>query len=124
MAEVIGTSGTVPDWERFRYGTAVSVLVVMLLTQVVAYVRVQARLRKDLPPGPRPWPIIGNLPVLAVAMPHLNLQHLASKFGPLMYLRMGVYSVLTLSPNCQFHLASCTYICTVEIFHYRVQVKL
>jgi hypothetical protein len=89
MAGLIGTSGAEFDWQRVGYGAAVSALVVILVTELVLYVRVQAQRRKDLPPGPQPWPVLGNLPVLAVAMPHLNLQKLASEFGPLMYLRLG-----------------------------------
>lgn len=98
MAGLIGTSGAALDWQRFGYGAAVSVLVVILLTELVLYARVQAQQRRDLPPGPRPWPIVGNLPALAGGMPHLNLQHLAAKFGPLAYLRLGkLYTILTLS---------------------------
>ena len=91
MAGLSGTTVRVLDWERFGYGAAVSVLVVILVREVVLYARVQAQRRKDLPPGPRPWPLIGNLPALKVAMPHLSLQHLAAEFGPLMYLRLGIY---------------------------------
>lgn len=89
MAGLIGTSGAEFDWQRVGCGAAVSALVVILVTESVLYVRVQAQRRKDLPPGPRPWPVLGNLPILAVAMPHLNLQKLAFEFGPLVYLRLG-----------------------------------
>nr|KYP40624.1 Flavonoid 3'-monooxygenase [Cajanus cajan] len=41
-----------------------------------------------LPPGPRPWPIVGNLPHMGPA-PHRSLTALAQTYGPLLYLRMG-----------------------------------
>jgi hypothetical protein len=93
-----GTSGAALDWQRFGYGAAVSLLVVILLTELLLYARVQAQQRKTLPPGPRPWPIVGNLPALAGGMLHLNLQQLATKFGPLIYLRLGK-PFTTLSPQ-------------------------
>lgn len=66
-----------------------SVLVVIVLTELALYMRLQALRRKALPPGPRPWPILGNLPDVASDMPHLKFQHLASQFGPIMSLRLG-----------------------------------
>ena len=87
MAGVIGAGS---EWQRPGYGAAVLVLVVILLTELVLYVCIQAQRRKELPPGPRPWPIVGSLPGMAVENPHLHLQQLASKFGSLMYLRLGV----------------------------------
>ncbi|GAB4860870.1 cytochrome P450 [Ancistrocladus abbreviatus] len=48
---------------------------------------------KALPPGPKPWPIVGNLPHLG-AMPHKGLADMARKYGPLMYLRLGYVDVV------------------------------
>ncbi|KAG0583545.1 hypothetical protein KC19_3G145500 [Ceratodon purpureus] len=84
------TSGTAVDWQRLGYVAGASALVVILVTEVIVlYVRGQAQRQKDLPPGPQPWPMVGNLPALAGAMLHQNLQQLAAKFGPVMYLRLG-----------------------------------
>ncbi|CAJ1944181.1 unnamed protein product [Sphenostylis stenocarpa] len=41
-----------------------------------------------LPRGPRPWPIVGNLPHMGPA-PHQGLAALAKTYGPLMHLRLG-----------------------------------
>ncbi|KAG0558717.1 hypothetical protein KC19_10G048200 [Ceratodon purpureus] len=89
MTGLIETSAALIDWQKLSYGTAVSaLLIVVLLTELLLYVRharVRAQQRKDLPPGPWPWPIVGNLPAVANG----NLQQLVAKFGPLMSLRLG-----------------------------------
>ncbi|KAG9439428.1 hypothetical protein H6P81_019593 [Aristolochia fimbriata] len=46
-----------------------------------------------LPPGPKPWPVLGNLPHLGTK-PHQSLAAMARKYGPLMYLRMGSVDVV------------------------------
>jgi hypothetical protein len=89
MVESMETIGAAFDWQRYGYGAAVSVLVVIVLTELALYMRLQSLRRKALPPGPRPWPILGNLPDVASDMPHLKFQQLASQFGPIMSLRLG-----------------------------------
>ncbi|KAG8374860.1 hypothetical protein BUALT_Bualt10G0039500 [Buddleja alternifolia] len=42
----------------------------------------------SLPPGPTPWPILGNLHQLK-SMSHITLANLAQSYGPLMLLRLG-----------------------------------
>lgn len=46
-----------------------------------------------LPPGPRPWPLIGNLPHLG-PKPHQSMAALARVYGPLMHLKMGLVHVV------------------------------
>ncbi|KAJ1402776.1 Cytochrome P450 [Sesbania bispinosa] len=46
-----------------------------------------------LPPGPKPWPIIGNLPHVG-PVPHHSLAALARTYGPLMHLKMGFVDVV------------------------------
>ncbi|KAK9177381.1 hypothetical protein WN944_029403 [Citrus x changshan-huyou] len=44
--------------------------------------------RKQLPPGPRPYAVIGNLLELS-GKPHKALANLAKIHGPIMSLRLG-----------------------------------
>ncbi|KAL9414343.1 hypothetical protein AB3S75_042754 [Citrus x aurantiifolia] len=54
---------------------------------------------KQLPPGPRPYPMIGNLLELD-AKPHKSLAKLAKIHGPIMSLRLGqVTTVVFSSPS-------------------------
>lgn len=51
------------------------------------------RRRGKLPPGPRPWPILGNLPHLGPA-PHQTLAAMATNYGPLLGLQLGSIPVV------------------------------
>ncbi|XP_047060863.1 flavonoid 3'-monooxygenase CYP75B3-like [Lolium rigidum] len=46
-----------------------------------------------LPPGPRGWPVLGNLPQVG-AKPHHTMAALSQQFGPLFRLRFGVAEVV------------------------------
>lgn len=48
---------------------------------------------KPLPPGPRPWPLVGNLPHLG-KMPHHSIADMARIYGPLMHLKFGLVDVV------------------------------
>ncbi|PHT63562.1 hypothetical protein T459_32571 [Capsicum annuum] len=52
--------------------------------------------KRKLPPGPRPWRIIGNLNLLG-SLPHESLHHLSQKYGDLMLLKFGSKPVLIAS---------------------------
>ncbi|KAL9440873.1 hypothetical protein AB3S75_019533 [Citrus x aurantiifolia] len=49
-----------------------------------------------LPPGPTPWPIIGNLPQLG-HKPHKSLADLAKVHGPIMSLKIGQVTTVVIS---------------------------
>ncbi|XBJ28356.1 hypothetical protein VPH35_005477 [Triticum aestivum] len=51
------------------------------------------RTKLPLPPGPRGWPVLGNLPQLG-AMPHHTMAALARQHGPLFRLRFGSVEVV------------------------------
>jgi cytochrome P450 len=46
-----------------------------------------------LPPGPKPWPIIGNLNLIG-SLPHRSIHALSKRYGPLMYLQFGSIPVV------------------------------
>ncbi|KAH9308120.1 hypothetical protein KI387_036031, partial [Taxus chinensis] len=51
-----------------------------------------------LPPGPHPWPLLGNLLHLG-ELPHQYLAALAKKYGPLMFIHLGsIPAVVVSSP--------------------------
>ncbi|KAL3638656.1 hypothetical protein CASFOL_016563 [Castilleja foliolosa] len=51
---------------------------------------------KKLPPGPKPWPIIGNLNLIG-SIPHQSLHSLSQKYGELMQLKFGKSPVVVAS---------------------------
>ncbi|KAE7998438.1 hypothetical protein FH972_002983 [Carpinus fangiana] len=54
------------------------------------------RHQPKFPPGPKPWPIIGNLNLIG-ALPHQSLHKLSQKYGPIMHLKLGSVSVVVAS---------------------------
>ncbi|KAI8028847.1 Corytuberine synthase [Camellia lanceoleosa] len=48
-----------------------------------------SKARPPLPPGPYPWPIVGNMFQLSKKTPHITLAKLAQVHGPLMMLKVG-----------------------------------
>ncbi|PIA43162.1 hypothetical protein AQUCO_02000534v1 [Aquilegia coerulea] len=44
--------------------------------------------RLNRPPGPKPWPVIGNLNLIS-SLPHQSIHELSQKYGPIMQLYLG-----------------------------------
>ena len=73
-----------------------AVLATALLLVTVLRRRRGATRKYNLPPGPRPWPVIGNLHLIG-SLPHRSLHGLAARHGPLMSLRFGSVPVVVAS---------------------------
>ncbi|GMN52983.1 hypothetical protein TIFTF001_022126 [Ficus carica] len=56
----------------------------------------KAHPQKPFLPGPKPWPIIGNLNLIG-NLPHQSLHKLSQKYGPLMQLKFGSFPVVVAS---------------------------
>ncbi|XP_052166913.1 cytochrome P450 750A1-like [Oryza glaberrima] len=66
-------------------------LLVIVLAAVVFFLATilrHGRRAYRLPPGPKPWPIIGNLNFIG-ALPHRSIHELSKRYGPLIQLRFG-----------------------------------
>ncbi|CAN1804719.1 Trimethyltridecatetraene synthase [Linum perenne] len=49
-----------------------------------------------VPPGPKPWPIIGNLNLMG-SLPHQSLHKLSQTYGPIIHLKFGSFPVVVVS---------------------------
>lgn len=69
------------------YTISLAIFIYYLITTIFS------RYPGPLPPGPKPWPIVGNLPHMG-PVPHQGLAKLAQKYGPLLHLRLGYVHVV------------------------------
>eukprot|EP01018_Ginkgo_biloba_P009665 Gb_38569 [translate_table: standard] len=80
-------------------GVIAALMVVLLASILFLIIRRRTSAQKNLPPGPRGYPIIGNLLMLG-KLPQRALGALSEKYGPLMLLRLGsVPTVVVSSPD-------------------------
>lgn len=70
--------------------------VAVTATALAAALVQQRKQRARLPPGPWPLPIIGNMHQMS-ELPHQALWHMAEKYGPIMYMRMGTHPLVVAS---------------------------
>ena len=67
--------------------------VALFLVAVLLRRRRSSSSKYMLPPGPRPWPVVGNLNLIG-PLPHRSMHELSTRYGPLMSLRFGSYPVV------------------------------
>lgn len=76
------------------------VIYVLLTLCTVLLISYLKKSKKNLPPGPKGLPILGNLLQLDKDAPYESLAQIAWKYGPVCGLRMGsVYTVLLTDPK-------------------------
>ncbi|XP_023007386.1 flavonoid 3'-monooxygenase [Cucurbita maxima] len=74
------------------FSAAITLATVVLLYRLLFHQRNSRSL--PLPPGPKPWPTVGNLPQIGGAPLHSQLAAMSGEYGPLMYLRFGSIDVV------------------------------
>ena len=81
MAQTSGTEGSL---------VLIPILLLPLLFLILRHFKILSSPFKSplVPPGPYPWPIIGNILQLG-NKPHVTLTQLAKNYGPLISLRLG-----------------------------------
>ncbi|XP_011079634.1 cytochrome P450 71A1 [Sesamum indicum] len=65
----------------------------LLLVFLYLLAKTIRRRKLNLPPGPKPWPVIGNLNLIG-PLPHRSLHQLSQKYGPLLHLQFGSFPVV------------------------------
>ncbi|CAL5081650.1 unnamed protein product [Urochloa decumbens] len=69
--------------------TCAAFLTVVLITALfLKTLASRGRRAYNLPPGPKPWPVIGNLNLIG-DLPHRSIHELSKQYDPLMQLRFG-----------------------------------
>ncbi|XP_071717742.1 cytochrome P450 76T24-like [Rutidosis leptorrhynchoides] len=71
-------------------------LLFSLLLTFIYVATISGRRISRLPPGPYPYPIIGNLLSIGVK-PHISLATLSKRYGPLMSLKLGTKTTIVVS---------------------------
>ncbi|KAG6670721.1 hypothetical protein I3843_Q042900 [Carya illinoinensis] len=78
------------------FNTLLCLCITWVIIQAFRIVRSSTATRKKLPPGPKPFPIIGNLLDMG-DKPHESLAMLAQIYGPIMSLRLGQVTTIIIS---------------------------
>ncbi|CAL4916498.1 unnamed protein product [Urochloa decumbens] len=81
-----------PPWASF-FGVVLASLLLLVST---LHRRRRLSRKYNLPPGPRPLPVIGNLNLIG-PLPHQSVHELSKSYGPLMSLRYGSLPVVIAS---------------------------
>ncbi|KAH7842099.1 hypothetical protein Vadar_001475 [Vaccinium darrowii] len=74
----------------------VAATLVFLLTRLFLGSLLFLKPARELPPGPKGWPVIRALTLLGT-MPHVALSQMAKKYGSIVYLKMGTCDMVVAS---------------------------
>ncbi|XP_068089313.1 uncharacterized protein [Hyperolius riggenbachi] len=72
----------------------VSIVVILFLAN--AYNKQKQQKGKNLPPGPRPLPIIGSIHLMDMSKPHKSFIELSKKYGPIYTIQLGTSKMVVL----------------------------
>ncbi|KAG6780559.1 hypothetical protein POTOM_013421 [Populus tomentosa] len=75
-----------PTWMSYAFAWLATVSLILLASRL-------RRRKLNPPPGPKSWPIIGNLNLIG-ELPHRSLHALSQKYGPLMQVKFGSFPVV------------------------------
>ncbi|XP_022152553.1 cytochrome P450 71A1-like [Momordica charantia] len=75
-----------PSWVSYAAAWVATVALLLLSRRL-------RRRKLNLPPGPKPWPFIGNLNLIG-SLPHQSIHQLSRKYGSIMHLRFGSFPVV------------------------------
>nr|AJD87472.1 cytochrome P450 CYP76AD16 [Cleretum bellidiforme] len=75
--------------------TSIVLFPIIFILLPLLYLSLKSRQSK-LPPGPKPWPIIGNILLLG-DKPHQSVAKLSKIYGPLMSLKLGSITTIVIS---------------------------
>ncbi|CAJ1936916.1 unnamed protein product [Sphenostylis stenocarpa] len=81
--------------------TSLLILSTFVITFIISFIFLRRNHTKDdrrHPPGPPPFPVIGNLHMLG-KLPHRTLRALAQQYGPIMSLRLGQVPIVVVSSS-------------------------
>ncbi|XP_056601747.1 cytochrome P450 1A1 [Triplophysa dalaica] len=82
--------------EIFCWSTSGVTVLLCVFSLLLLALRGQRRTRGTLPPGPRPWPLVGNLLQMGEQV-HLSLTNLRVQYGDVFQVKMGSLVVVVLS---------------------------
>ncbi|XP_056419923.1 cytochrome P450 2K6-like [Hyla sarda] len=75
---------------------SVLLFIITCIFLVTVLFKEKEQVHENYPPGPKPWPIIGNILNLNVEKPYLSFQELAKKYGPVFSIKIGVQKMVVL----------------------------
>ncbi|XP_065870150.1 probable (S)-N-methylcoclaurine 3'-hydroxylase isozyme 2 [Euphorbia lathyris] len=87
---------TLPDTLVNLKSSPIFYLLPIIFILLFNYIISPFRKRPSLPPGPTPWPLIGNILHLQKKM-HISMANLAKSYGPLISLKLGTQVVTVAS---------------------------
>ncbi|PWA67316.1 cytochrome P450 71A1 [Artemisia annua] len=81
--------------EQYAISISYNVLAWLATVALLLFARhfLRPTTKLNLPPGPKPWPIIGNFNLIG-SLPHRSIHDLSQKYGQIMHLKFGSKSVV------------------------------